>query len=325
MATVVAPEDAVIVRAPGVVASLVVSHLDQTGQPFGIEVVGDPQDSLGPGGVRTVFRPILHQWLPRALRDQCARACAVAYVTEHSLQQRYPPRTATLSTSYSSIDLSEDAFVSQPRQARSAGGPYRLVFVGSLEQLYKAPDVLIDAVADAVNSGVDLQLALVGDGKLRPELEMRAAGRSVSERVRFLGHVSSSECLRRELDSADLFVLPSRTEGLPRAMIEAMARGVPCIGSNVGGIPELIAASERVPAGDCDALTKKLIEVLADPARLARLSAENLETARRYHPDALKPRRQAFYQAVRTATLKWQRQAIKPTTVSRADNPLGRT
>jgi glycosyltransferase involved in cell wall biosynthesis len=195
--------------------------------------------------------------------------------------------------------------------------------VGSLEQVYKAPDVLIDAVADAVNLGVDLQLTLVGDGKLRTELEQRAVARGVTERVRFVGHVSSSECLRQELDSADLFVLPSRTEGLPRAMIEAMARGLPCIGSNVGGIPELIAASERVPAGDPDALAKKLIEVLADPTRLARLSVENLEKARRYHPDALKPRRQAFYQAVRTATVQWQRNAIAPSLACRADNPVG--
>jgi glycosyltransferase involved in cell wall biosynthesis len=110
------------------------------------------------------------------------------------------------------------------------------------------------------------------------------------------------------LDTADLFVHPSRTEGLPRALIEAMARGLPCIGSNVGGIPELLSPAEQVPAGDANALEAKLCEVLGDPQRLVRLSRENLAKAREYHADALRPRRQAFYRAVLEATSRWQRQ-----------------
>jgi glycosyltransferase involved in cell wall biosynthesis len=93
---------------------------------------------------------------------------------------------------------------------------------------------------------------------------------------------------------------------LPRALIEAMARGLPCLGAKVGGIPELLSPPELVPPGSVGALAAKLQEMLADPQRLEQLSRDNLERARRYHVDVLRPRRQAFYRSVREATLHWR-------------------
>ena len=123
----------------------------------------------------------------------------------------------------------------------------------------------------------------------------------------FWGTFRTGDAVRKELDAADLFVLPSRTEGLPRALIEAMARALPCIGSSVGGIPELLSPSEQVPPGDVDALANKILEILGDRERCCRLSHENLQRARDYHVDALHPRRRAFYRAVQEATTEWQR------------------
>jgi glycosyltransferase involved in cell wall biosynthesis len=136
-------------------------------------------------------------------------------------------------------------------------------------------------------------------------MELRAASLGLAACVRFTGHLSSPDLVRKELSEADLFVLPSRTEGLPRALIEAMAIGLPCIGSDVGGIPELLPPSERVPPGDARALADGILELLSDPLRLARLSAENVERAREFHIDALRPRRHAFYRAVEGATRRW--------------------
>ena len=209
-------------------------------------------------------------------------------------------------TSYSSIDLPDEAFVHYPRPVRPTDHVTRIMFVGSFEQLYKAPDVLIDAIAIAVRGGANLELTMIGEGKHRRELQSQSDDRGLADRIRFVGHVSSGETIRSELDRADLFVLPSRAEGLPRALIEAMARAVPCVGSNAGGIPELLASSERVPAGDANALAAKIVEVSGDPQRLARLSAEHLKKAREYHVDVLRPRRQALYRAVYQATRKWQ-------------------
>jgi glycosyltransferase involved in cell wall biosynthesis len=171
--------------------------------------------------------------------------------------------------------------------------------------MYKAPDVLIDAVATLVRDGLDLRLVLVGDGRHRPELEAQAAARGLGERVLFRGQLAAGPAVRAQLDHSDVFILPSRTEGLPRAMIEAMARALPCIGSQVGGIPELLPPEDLVRAGDVAALAQKLRAVVTDPARMARMSAHNLDRARAYREEVLEERRAEFYRYVRARTAAW--------------------
>ena len=177
--------------------------------------------------------------------------------------------------------------------------------VGSLEQMYKAPDVVIDAVGRCVESGLDTRLTILGDGRHRTELEARRDALGLRDRVMFAGHLPSGAAVREQLDRADLFVLPSRTEGLPRAIIEAMARGLPCIGSTVGGIPELLPANDLVPPGDAAALATKIGEIARDPDRMARMSARNLERARDYRDDLMQERRVNFYRSLRQDTEKW--------------------
>ena len=301
----VGPRDAVILRLSSPIAGTIVPLLRRTRHPYGVEVVGDPYDVFAPGAVRHPLRPFCRWWFPRQLRGQCAAACAAAYVTEHTLQRRYPTTPGALSTSYSSVELPDAAFVPAPRPVRAAQRAFTLITVGSLAQMYKAPDVLIDAVALCVGQGLDLSLILIGDGKHRPELEARAAALGLGERVRFLGQLTAGGAVRAQLDRSDLFVLPSRTEGLPRAMIEAMARALPCIGTRVGGIPELLPEDDLVPSGDAAALARKIGEVLADPERAARMSAANLQHAQAYHEEALTARRVAFYRYVRERTEAW--------------------
>jgi phosphatidyl-myo-inositol dimannoside synthase len=85
-----------------------------------------------------------------------------------------------------------------------------------------------------------LSLTLVGDGPLRPAIEHRIVRLGIGDRVRLTGMLTGRAKIEAELDAADLFVIPSWSEGLPRAAIEAMARGLPVIGSAVPGIRELL-------------------------------------------------------------------------------------
>lgn len=296
--------DAVILRVPSPIATVVHRVLRRTGHPYGLEVVGDPYDVFAPGGVKHPLRPLFRLWFPRELRYQCHRACAIAYVTESSLQRRYPPGPKTFSTHYSSVELPAQAFVASPRTSFGRC-PSTLIFVGSLQQLYKAPDVLINAVAKCVNEGADLRLILVGDGRYRARLQAQAANLGIADRVIFTGQLSQGAAVREQLDRADLFVLPSLTEGLPRAMIEAMARGLPCIGSNVGGIPELLPAEDMVPAGNVEALARKIQEVVHNPERMANMSRRNLEKAYEYSDEILRKRRLDFYRHIRETTESW--------------------
>jgi glycosyltransferase involved in cell wall biosynthesis len=146
-----------------------------------------------------------------------------------------------------------------------------------------------------------------GDGKHRPELQARAAALGLGNDVVFHGRLPAGERVRALLDQADAFVLPSRAEGLPRAMIEAMARALPCIGSTVGGIPELLPPEDLVPPGDAAALARKIREVLTDPERLAQMSARNVQKAKEYSEDVLRARRLAFYRQVREKTEAWRK------------------
>lgn len=294
-------EDAVVLRVPGAVASLVEKRLRARGHPFGVEVVGDPLEVFAGGGVRTRLNPLLRVWVPRTLRRQCRYAAAVSYVTRRTLQERYPAADSAFTTWYSTLDLGDDAFAARSREV-SATSPVRLLLAGSLEQLYKGPDILLRAVRICRERGAPLQVRIVGDGRERRALEQMASALSVTDCVQFAGRVPAGDTVRAEMDAADLFVLPSRTEGLPRVLIEAMARAAPAIGSKVGGIPELLEPEEMFPPGDPLALAQKILEVMGDAPRLAAMSARNLRKARDYHLRNLQPRRRAFYEAVKAAT-----------------------
>ena len=302
----VASAEAVQLRLPCFLGTQVHRALP-AGRPYGVEVVGDPWDVFAPGANAHPLRPFFRRYLSRKLRRQCAGASASAYVTEHALQRRYPPAEGSFTTHFSSIDLTDEAFVAEPRSVPAESRRLRLVTVGTLAQLYKAPDVLIDAVGKCVGGGLDLDLVLVGDGKHRAELEARAAKLGLADRVVFRGALPAGEAVRKELDASDVFVLPSRQEGLPRAMIEAMARGLACIGSTIAGIPELLDPDFLVPPDDAGALAARIREVVSDAGRMAEASARNVVKAREYHKDALSPRRIALYEHVKSATEEWLR------------------
>lgn len=301
----VGAKDAVILRVGSMIADCMQPMLHRTGHPYGVEVVSDPYDVFAPGSVKHRLRPFLRWWFPPVLRRQCAGACAAAYVTEYALQRRYPPAPSTFSTYFSDVELPDSAFMSSCIPTKRMTDAIAIITVGTLAQLYKAPDVLIDAVAACVKKGLDLKLILVGDGQYRMELETRAAAQGLGKRVYFCGSLPAGDAVRSQLDQADLFVLPSYQEGLPRAMVEAMARAMPCIGSTVGGIPELLPPEDMVPPGDVAALAAKITEVVTNPERMARMSARNLEKAKAYTEEVLRERRLAFYRHVRETTETW--------------------
>jgi glycosyltransferase involved in cell wall biosynthesis len=299
------PTDAVIMRVGSQIANVIFPELQKYDRPCGLEVVNDPYDVFAPGSVGHPLRPLFRWWFPRLLREKCAAARAATYVTQYALQRRYPAAPDAYSTYYSDVELPDAAFVPVPRSADLFKSPVKLVFVGTFAQLYKAPDVLIDAVGVCARQQLDLRLVLIGDGQYRPKLEEQARSLGLDGRVHFTGKLPAGDAVREQLDQADLFVLPSHQEGLPRAMVEAMARALPCIGSTVGGIPELLPPESMVPPGDVDALARKIREIVTDPLHMARLSARNLERSREYREEALRKRRTEFYQYVRECTEQW--------------------
>jgi glycosyltransferase involved in cell wall biosynthesis len=297
-------DDAIILRVFSVIAPYVLGQL-HSGRPFAVELVGDPHEVFGPCADPYPLRPFLRRWFTNQQKRLCRKACAVAYVTTHELKKRYPTERDAFATSYSSIELDDDSFIASSRRWQRDPHPLRLVSIGTLERLYKGFDVLIEALAQCKQAGLDFSLRIIGEGRCRNDLQKLAARHSVDQQVSFTGRIPSGQPIREHLDASDIFVLASRTEGLPRAMIEAMARALPCIGTNVGGIPELLSPSEMVQRGDAPALSRKIIELASDSARLTELSNQNLDKSRRYHAAALSARRDYLFQVVRSRTEQW--------------------
>lgn len=300
--------EALILRVPSPASHHMFRALSAE-RPFGVEVVGDPYEVFAPGAFQHPLRPLLRAITPRQTQAQCAVACAVAYVSAHALQPSYPPRPGAFVTEYSSVELPSETIADAPRRHQPQPR-LEVVTVGTLEQMYKGFDVLIDAVALCTQQhGIGLSLRVVGDGKHRDDLAERARQKGVAEHITFLGRLPAGEAIRDELDRADLFVLPSRTEGLPRSMIEAMARAVPCIGTRVGGIPQLIGDEDLVPPDDAEALAACMTSVVREPKRMDRMSERALERSRDYEEGILAVRRRAFYRAVAEDTETWLRGA----------------
>lgn len=285
--------EAMIVRAPGTLAILASVVLHSRRKPFAVEVVGDPIDVFG-AGIGGRLGPLLRFIFARNLRWLCMHADGVSYVTRDTLQRRYPAKSDALAIAVSDVQVAREVFATKPRAFVKEDDP-QVFCAASLEVPYKGIDVLLEALA-AMPSPPRLRLG--GDGRLRAQLEAQALRLGLSKRVVFLGRLSRDEVLS-EMRRCDLYVQPSLTEGLPRAVIEAMATAAPVIGSNVGGLPELLPPEDMVPPGNVSALAALMQAVLETPQRLSAMSAYSLSLAQDYEASLLEERRRGFYAGLR--------------------------
>jgi glycosyltransferase involved in cell wall biosynthesis len=147
-----------------------------------------------------------------------------------------------------------------------------LVMVGTFKR-QKGHSHLIEALSRLRGSHPELRILLVGDGPLRAEVQDAAHRARLDGMVRFLG---SRRDIPRILAASDCFVLPSLWEGLPIALLEAMASGLPCIATEVSGTEQVVVddvTGMLIPPGDPFALAKAMEQMVADPERARRMGA----------------------------------------------------
>lgn len=299
VAAAVRHSDAVIVRAPSALAYLVARAAATDGRPFGVEIVGDPDQFFAPGAFRHPLRGVIRRVAAEGQRRLSRDAMAVLYVTTDALQRRYP--TAGQSYAASDVALNDQAFGGEDRPEWSPPAAFVLVTVAALDQPYKGITVLLDAIGILRRVHAPVRLRIVGGGRLMPRLRRQCESLGISTEVEFLGQQDVAG-VRDALDSADLFVLPSLSEGLPRALLEAMARGLPAVASNVGGVAELLPAECLVSPGNAHALAARIARLIEDPLARRQLGARNLAHARRYHEHRLAATRREFLETVKRAS-----------------------
>jgi glycosyltransferase involved in cell wall biosynthesis len=171
-----------------------------------------------------------------------------------------------------------------------------LLFVGRLHA-QKNLQVLLRAAAELSSLWPNLRVVLVGDGPERGRLEGLTRDLGLEERVRFAGEVPD---VLPFLHAADLFVHPSRAEGMPGALLEAMACGLPCVATRIGGTVDIITDGEDgilIPPGDDRLLAGAIGRLLGDLVLARRLGRQARTTVEaRFAMDGVARRYAVLYE-----------------------------
>jgi glycosyltransferase involved in cell wall biosynthesis len=244
--------------------------------------------------------------------DQAKRRMAYRYVSRVSrmvavsedLKQFIVARAGVaehrVSVVYNGVDASDPPRAEQSRALRTSlgldGCDHVIGAVGSLYPV-KGHIHLIRALPGILRACPGTLLLLVGQGELESSLRAEVASRNLETHVRFLGFRSDVPAL---LSLFDVFVLPSLSEGLSMALLEAMAAGNPVVATRVGGNPELVLDADTgflVGAESPDSISDKVVRILQDKALAARMGESGRRRVReKFSFRAMVDRYQGYYE-----------------------------
>ena len=240
---------------------------EDTGCPFVAVVMGSDMNVLA---TRPPLRRLIRSSLMRA-----AKVIALSTALKERLTELDVPSSRII-VQQNGVD-GQRFFVRDKGEARHVlglpqGHPIAC-FIGHMVE-EKGADVLIDAMDDHSGALRELNVIFIGDGELTHHLKQRVAQLGLSAKVRFMGR-QTPDTIPLWISAADMLCLPSRREGCPNVVLEALAAGRPVIASRVGGVPELLNNQNgiMVPAGDPSALAFGLAEALQRPWNPAELRA----------------------------------------------------
>ena len=293
--------DCAIFRLPSIPAYMMLFFYRMRKKPYAVEVVIDPEDEYG-------SYKLIKKASVNLLKRCCREADGVSYVTQYYLQKKYPSGYKLgkkdknyFESFYSSIDLKKDFFYSERTYSEHKNLINIIHVANSINNYNKGHKVLLDVVSRLKENGIIANVTFIGSGDLIETFKEYAKTLEINSQVNFTGYVSGKNVIRDYLIKNDLFVFPTKAEGLPRALIEAMATGLPCLSSNVDGIPELLEEEYLFNYDDVDGFAQKIISICGDAEKLKRMGMKNLETAKQYESSILSGRRKFFYSQLRTA------------------------
>jgi glycosyltransferase involved in cell wall biosynthesis len=235
--------------------------------------------------------PFYQKLADRLLAGATSHAIAVSEsVKDFMVRYRALP-AASVEVLYNGVPLASFA----ARAAAAPGGPdcaWRVAhavppshavvaIVGRLHPIKGHADFL-RAASQVLREFEAVTFAVVGDGELMQELVRQSEQLGIAERVRFLGHCSDTASI---LAGVEIKAIASLSEGIPLTLFEAMAAGCAVVSTDVGGMREVLSDGVEgflVPAQDPQAMAQKLLQLLRDPARRAKMAARARETAARF-------------------------------------------
>jgi len=287
----VANHDIIVCRLPSSAGAIAYKEAIRQQKPVLVEVVACVFDALWNYDWRGKL--LAHQryyYYKRLMR----KVPFAIYVTEDFLQSRYP--TNGISASCSDVELqpqNEDMLQLRLTKIRhrQPAEPLVLGTTAALDVPYKGQVDVIKALGLLKKKGIFFKYKLVGQGNLLA-IQKAIKLHDVEDLVQIIGPVPHGDVFSF-LQNIDLYIQPSKQEGLPRVIVEAMSTACPCLGSHVGGIPELIDSEALFKPGSVDEIVSKLEAI--NPKWLQEKAEINFMMAKRYDTHLLDAKREAFY------------------------------
>ena len=284
--------DIVVGFVPSSVCQLAKKYSAKYKKPFISVVISSAWDILwnhsNKGKLMAIFSHIGTQ---RVIRN----SDYAIYVTEKYLQQKYPTNGIGVAVSDAVIE-SHDVEVLQKRivsiKDKQDSKKLNLLSIGAVDIRYKGHEEVIEALPKLVEDGYDVHYYLIGDGSDR-YLKEKADKYGVSARVHFTGGLPHEQVFSM-FENTDIYIQPSRTEGLPRAVVEAMSCAVPVICSRIGGMPELVSEECLYTSRNIDELVVCIKKLASDPDNLIKHAEINFRRSSDFTKENLTSKREDF-------------------------------
>lgn len=292
--------DVALLRLPSQTAQMTLKYLNKQ-MPIAGEIVYNPYDDIVRKD-KNIINRCINRIIHIQLKKFCKIANGVSYVTKNSIQKHYPSYCRLygydkyhFETNYSTITLSKEAF-SKPVMRNKSLRKLSLVLTDvAMNSERKGEHTLIKIVKECNSKGYDISAFIIGDGLKRPAFEKMCEELGVKDKIIFTGLLSSSDAVRDIMKKADVFVFPTQGEGLPRAILEAMAIGMPVLSTPVGGIPEVIEKEYLFHSDDVKGFCKKIYHLIENIDEFNRVSSLNYNKALEFRNEILQVRRNEFY------------------------------
>lgn len=283
--------DVCVLNIPLIVTQIAFEIAKKLNKPILTVVCGCSWDAYWNYNLKgKLLAPFLYLWQKSILK----RSKHSIYVTEKFLQKRYP--TGGKSIACSNVEMVMEKNILQKRLShiKNKREGYKIATIAAVDVPYKGQRYVIEALKKLKenNSSKKFEYHLIGGGD-QSALRHLVTKYGLQDSVVFHGIVPHSKILNL-LDEMDIYIQPSKQEGLPRSVIEAMSRGCLCMGSNVAGIPELISSKYIFRPDDSNKIAQLLGDV-TDSDLIEEGANINIEKAVKYDKSNLDKKRSNFY------------------------------
>lgn len=288
--------DCIIIRLPSVIGNQAVRLAKKYNKTFVVELVGCPWDTYWNHSWKG---KIVALYMYLSTKNALANSAYAIYVTEQFLQKRYPCRGNTISCSNVALPCFDDENLSKRiEKIKNTKFEKNIVLgtTGAVNVKYKGQQYVIEAISKLNKQGFSFEYQIVGGGDNR-YLKSVAQKYGVQDKVKFLGSLPHEEVFKW-LDTIDIYVQPSKTEGLPRALIESMSRACPAVVSSAGGNSELIDKEFIFTNGSVEGLCKILNKI--NSYNLLQQAKRNYQFSKKFQTEILDERRTDFLFKIRS-------------------------